>query len=308
MKILFHDNSLSERGTSVALFDYAWYNQEILGNESVIAFSRNNLCNNEEVITKFKKNFSSIAYTNFYEVDYFIDEIQADAAYFIKAGDNDGKFSKNTKNLIHAVFNHFDPHGDRYAYISEWLSDENNKTSFVPHMVNLPTPNKCLKTEWGISYDKIVVGRYGGYDTFDIHWVKDELLKFVHYHPNYVFVFVNTRRFTRHPNFVFLDAIIDRQGKANYLNSIDVFLHARLQGESFGLSIAEALYFNKPVLSWNGGTDKHHQYLLKDTGLLYDQSNFYEKLFGFSKFKIPSVEKFLPMPVMNKFSEVFLNG
>ena len=36
MKIAFHSNQLGERGTEICLYKYAKYNQEILGNESII--------------------------------------------------------------------------------------------------------------------------------------------------------------------------------------------------------------------------------------------------------------------------------
>ena len=36
MKIAFHSNQLGLRGTEIALFDYAYYNRELLGNESII--------------------------------------------------------------------------------------------------------------------------------------------------------------------------------------------------------------------------------------------------------------------------------
>ena len=35
-KIAFHSNQLSLRGTEIALYAYAKYNEEILGNKSVI--------------------------------------------------------------------------------------------------------------------------------------------------------------------------------------------------------------------------------------------------------------------------------
>ena len=38
MKIAFHIDNLSFRGTTTAVWDYAFYNQTILGNESVIIF------------------------------------------------------------------------------------------------------------------------------------------------------------------------------------------------------------------------------------------------------------------------------
>ena len=39
MKILFYCDQVNERGTEVAIYDYAKYNQEILNNESIICFS-----------------------------------------------------------------------------------------------------------------------------------------------------------------------------------------------------------------------------------------------------------------------------
>jgi len=58
MNIAFWDNALSERGTSVAIFDYAYYNQTILKNKSYIFYDKNFInLNNNNVIEKFKKHF-----------------------------------------------------------------------------------------------------------------------------------------------------------------------------------------------------------------------------------------------------------
>ena len=42
MKILFHENQLSYRGTSNAVYNYALFNQEYLNNESIIIHQKNN--------------------------------------------------------------------------------------------------------------------------------------------------------------------------------------------------------------------------------------------------------------------------
>ena len=42
MNIAFWDNQLCERGTSVSLFDYAYYNQTLLNNKSYIFYDKNN--------------------------------------------------------------------------------------------------------------------------------------------------------------------------------------------------------------------------------------------------------------------------
>ena len=57
VKIAFHDNQLCERGTTVSLYDYAYYNKYYLGNESIIMYYNNHHWNVPEVIDKFKKEF-----------------------------------------------------------------------------------------------------------------------------------------------------------------------------------------------------------------------------------------------------------
>ena len=319
MKILFHDNTLSYRGTSVALYDYAFYNQEYLGNESIISYCASQPYHEDggtenEVIEKFKKSFKVIGYQDPAEISSICEKEQVDAAYFIKSGHFDGRISNTTKSLIHCVFQDYQPHGDVYAYVSEWLSQKvtNNSCPFVPHMVNLPEPNGDLREKYGLK-DKIVVGRYGGYYTFDITWVKTALMKFVYYNPEYVFLFANTHRFTNHPNFIFTDQIVNLQEKSNFINTCDAMLHGRQMGESFGIAICEFMSQNKPVFAWSGGNDQHHVSLLKSTNTLYDnEADLLDKLsylkqgYNFSNYR-NLVDKFRPKPVMDKFKEVFLN-
>ena len=64
MKVLFHTNTLNYRGTTVAVADYAKYNQDILGNESIIAYCKTNgtekdMGNENIVIGELKKKFKS---------------------------------------------------------------------------------------------------------------------------------------------------------------------------------------------------------------------------------------------------------
>ena len=58
MKIAFHDNSISLRGTTVALYDYAYYTRKILGNESIILYDKTHPSNNEKVYKKFSEEFN----------------------------------------------------------------------------------------------------------------------------------------------------------------------------------------------------------------------------------------------------------
>jgi hypothetical protein len=104
MKILFHENFLNKRGTSVALFDYAYYNQEVLGNESVI-ITNGNMFNDPEVVKKFNSHFEVIHYNNFSDIKDVVTSKMIDVFYIIKSGENDGMLVDGVKNIVHSVFN-----------------------------------------------------------------------------------------------------------------------------------------------------------------------------------------------------------
>jgi len=311
MKVLFHTLTLNFRGTAVAVYDYAKYNQEILGNESIICYNdsilkEKDVSTEKDVVDFISKTFKVVSYKNDEELQKICDGV--DVAYFIRYG-----FSEplpNVRTAVHSVFQAYEPHGDRYAYVSEWLSKKmNDAVPFVPHIVDLPEPNDEYRTKLNISKDKIVVGRYGGYLTFDLGFVKEELIKFVETNNDYVFLFVNTEPFYKHKNIKYIDSIVDRQKKSNFINTCDAMLHARTRGESFGLSVCEFLFHNKPVIAWEGGIDQNHNYLLKDTNLLYNQYNFLEKLTTFKNYQndySSIVKQFNPKDVIEKFDKVFL--
>jgi len=88
-------------------------------------------------------------------------------------------------------------------------------------------------------------------------------------------------------------------------------IHARTLGESFGLSVCESLFYDRPVLSWEKGHDLNHVEILKDTGLLYNRENLEEKIMS-----LPSrtkeqyrhlVEPFSGVNVMPQFEKVFID-
>ena len=311
MKILFNTLTINFRGTAVAVYDYAKYNQEILGNESIICYDstlpyQKDIGTEQKALDSISKDFKVVSYDSVKGAQDICDSV--DMAYFIRYGHREPL--PQVKSVVHAVFQAYEPYGDRYAYVSEWLSQKMNKgVPFVPHIVKLPEPDGDFREKLGISKEKIVVGRYGGYYTFDLPFVQEQLIKFVNEHDNYVFLLANTQPFYKHPNIKYVNAIVDRQKKSNFINTCDVMLHARVRGESFGLSVCEFLYHNKPVIAWEGGEDQNHRFILNDTGLLYNETNLEEKLLNFKDFNYDYkslVRQFEPEPVMKKFNEVFI--
>lgn len=306
--------TLNFRGTAVAVYDYAKYNEEVLGNESVIGYHADvgyekDMGTEQEALDKIKSRFEVREFKSNRPLDEFCKDV--DLAYFLRAGHQE-PLPTNVKTAVHSVFQFKQPHGDVYAYVSEWLARtmSNNNIPYVPHIVQLPEANNNYKERFNLK-DKITIGRYGGFYKFDIPFVKKAVEKVLEKSDKHVFLFVNTQPFIKHDRVIYLDSIVDLQKKANYLNTCDAFLHARSDGESFGLALCEALFMNKPTFAWEDGKDKHHVDLLKDTGLLYNENNIVEKLLSVKDFKedySQIVRPFSPNNVMQKFKEVFIEG
>ena len=316
MKVLFHSNQLCLRGTSVALYDYAQFNEELLGNQSYILFDANSRFNDNLGVEKFVSRFPDkvYSYKNREEIDRLCDHLEVDFCYFIKGGDNDGLLTKK-RNGVHVVFQCYQPHGDVYAYVSEWLSMKmtGGKSPFVPHIVHMPDPIKNIRSELGIPENAFVFGRYGGADQFDIPFVREAVIEFAEKNPNVYFIFANTQRFADHPRVRFYTGFSDMQIKANFVDSCNAMIHGRAMGESFGLAICEFLYGNKPVLAWNGGNDQHHVDILRDGGMLYaDKKDLLKKMDDLVNLEPRSyrhlVDKFNPSSVMERFKKVFLEA
>jgi hypothetical protein len=269
-----HANSITERGTTSALVDYAIGLREF-GINPVISWEKEHITNNPRFVRLIQEGFQTIPYGDFDEIKQMSSNF--DAAYFIKGGENDGKTLKVDKNLIHVVFQNFDPHGSNYFYVSKWLaqfveqkflvSSQHLPLPFLPHIVDLPKPKKSVRAEFGIPISALLGIRIGGYDTFDIRFVHHVVKFLLHTNKNLYFIFVNTRKFIRHPRAIFAETITDKQSKSDYLHSADFFLHARVGGESFGIAIVEAMSVGLPVLAWRGGTDLNHTVLLGENSL-----------------------------------------
>jgi hypothetical protein len=153
MKIAFFSPHLCIQGTTVALYDYAHYNENILGNESYIMYEREHKFNDSTVMEKFHNRFHRVyGMSDISRLDHILSINKCDAVYIIKQGyKNDGRMASACKTLIHVVgmAPPSEKHGDVYAYVSYWLSKEcsNNTIPVVPYMVDLPDDNKNMRKE-----------------------------------------------------------------------------------------------------------------------------------------------------------------
>jgi hypothetical protein len=327
----FYSNQLGVRGTEVAMYDYAHYNETLLGNKSIIFYNEDCPNNDLVAIEKFRSRFTVVGFRGAYPsngstkpngqtitalLDHVLALHKVDAVYIIKCGRrSDGILPTVCKTLIHAV-GMSDPsekHGDRYAYASYWLSKEcsNDTIPAVPHMIDLPEENGNLRQELGIPESSIVFGRNGGNDSFDLPWAKQVVAQVVNRRSDCYFLFQNTDKFYDHPRVIHLPKNSDMNYKVKFINSCDAMIHCRYIGESFGLSCGEFSIRNKPVITWNGSPERNHIMVLGDRGLYYDNpQQLFDILMGFSK-PDPAIDwncyrDYCPSKVMESFNEVFL--
>lgn len=315
MRVLLHDNQICERGTTTSMLDYARL-LRIRGHEVELSYWRDSPANVPSVIDRVKMEFPLHGHP---EVDRLPASMSGfDAAYFIKAGRQDGMVLPNTHNLVHAVFKDYDPHGSRYAYISRWLAEEVRREStgrkgrrsgalkrgndavlqgcvnahdfqHLDLVVDTAKPQDGMRKSLGLPEDAFVILRFGGYDSFDVGWAKDVVVELLNENSHWYFVGLNTARFTNHPRASFLPLVPDQIEKASIIGAADVFLTARGEGEAFGVAVAEALQIGIPVLAWSGGSYRNQVSMLKGLGGTFHRpSDLRRKLRKLASGKDPS--------------------
>jgi hypothetical protein len=318
VRIAFHSNQLGLRGTEVALYDYAQYNEVMLGNESLIVYPKQSPGNNSKAIDRFASRFKTHAYDAFSEVDRLVEGANVDKFYAIKSGAKDSIVASGCENLIHAVFpqNADQVHGERYDFVSEWLSKHcsDGTIHFFPHIVSLPITHYKLRAHLDIPEDAFVVGGYGGEDSFDVSFAPEAIRLALEKRSNLFFLFANFKPFLKHERVTFFPGTPNPQFKADLVEACDAMLHARVLGESFGLACGEFSIRNKPVITYGLSEQKSHLDILGDKALKYadklelqifleDLDHDYIKARNWDAYS----EKFNPKSVMSQFVEVFLS-
>ena len=282
--VLFFVRHFTERGTEVAIYDYARYNEELLHNKSyIVSFTPEK---SKEIgfytdmlsYDKFKSRFEILEIEDIRrDMPKIIAQTKADVFYTLTHGDHDiYEFSdksiwQNCKTMKHCVFSFACPESDYYCGIGNELNIKyNTNYPVIPHIVDLPDIEGNLRQELGIPENAVVLGRYGGTSTFDIPYVFESIVDSLKRDENLYYLFMNTPVFCdAHPRIIHLGFSTDLEYKTKFIQTCDAMLHARAPGETFGLAVAEFSLKNRPVITCNCG-DKEHIMILKDRAVLYN--------------------------------------
>jgi len=332
MKIAFHSSYLGFRGTEVALMDYAWGNQALLGNESLFLLPWRQDAERHPVVPVMQKTAPVRFYKNADEREAILREEGVGFFYCVKNGFNDGIYSRTVPTGIHAIFRESEFHGDVFAYISGWLSRvmAYGQAAVAPWMVRLAETDDDLRQDFGIPAEARVFGRHGGEDSFDIPWVQEAVVQAARNDPHLWFLFLNTREFggARRPSHLqFLPGTADPKTKRMFLNTCDAMIHGRQRGETLGMACLEFAFLGKPVLTYAASPEQAHLEILGDAAVAYrDAQDLREYLEDRGRWSVAggrrseahrqpfsteesvdhAFKDYQPEAVMRKFEQVFL--
>lgn len=287
--IAFFVAHFTERGTEVAIYDYARYNEEVLQNRSyIICFSeglKNRLnfgswvANAKDTYDKFSSRFEIIEIDDIHDMTGLIERYDFNFFYFLTHGGyyetyfelNNRLIWGKCKTIKHCVFMLSVREADFMICISDYLIGKYQvNVPVIPHIVNMPDYEGDLRESLGIPRDAIVLGRYGGISEFNVQCAKDAIVEFMggEGSEGVYFLFMNTYKFMDHSRVIHLDRSVDMRYKVQFINTCDAMIHARDMGETFGLSIAEFSSKNKPVITCPFG-DLEHVKILGSKGIIY---------------------------------------
>jgi hypothetical protein len=305
----------------VALFDYACGAVDVLGHEVRIFVP----ASSEKIIPAVKRRFEERFELVLYRTP---DDIACDALYVIKRG-RPGRITNGTPELNHAFIDASEPHGHRFAAVSDWVArtarrplhlprgrtirlPRRKKPDVVPHIVTLPDLADDLRDELGIPQDAVAFGRHGGIGTFSVEFVRDAIRAALNERPDIWFLLINVENFHDDPRIVHLPMTTDRVAVRRFINSCDYMLHAYHLGETFGLAPAEFAYVGAPVITYVDAPRKAHLDLLPGDLLIGYRT--YDDLLGHlrglgrrtSAVESDIAESYSVERVMKQFNDVFL--
>lgn len=315
--IAFLSNKLTLRGTEIAIFDYADYNEKLLGNKSIIITRDYEKIKHEydvdiQAYEKFKSRFDVFYYENQEDIDNIVLQNNASHIFIEKAGGWDGLISNKCKNIIHCVFSTDQHHGQIYTPIGQTINNlYGTNYDVMPYMVSLPDISDNLRAVLNIPDNVIVFGRYGGRESFDIKLVYDSIKRILETRDDIYFLFMNTNVFYEHKNIIYLPGNSDMIYKRRFINTCDALIHARDRGETFGLTCGEFAICEKPVITYGGSRENEHLLILKEKAVIYNCMEDLDNIFQtFSKDKYNMKDNgymfYNPENVMNIFEKICL--
>ena len=184
--VAFIINHFSERGTEVSTFNFAFNNKTILGNNSIIiAFNKDVSDGKQSFINTsrsiFEAEFKIIEIDKIEEMKNIIKKENITHTYVQSHGFHKDVYKFHKKEIwrgCQTIYHYvFGPMARQDSDIRCVIGNDlnvrfNKRIPVLPHIINKHNFLGDLRNELKIDSNKIVIGRHGGPNTFDIDFVK----------------------------------------------------------------------------------------------------------------------------------------
>tara|TARA_B110000037_G_scaffold211304_1_gene262710 strand:- start:538 stop:1530 length:993 start_codon:yes stop_codon:yes gene_type:complete len=326
ISIGFFCRHFTERGTEVAIYDYAKYNEEILCNKSyIICFTEKkqqelNWPTTKASYSKFKERFEIIEIDDISEMKNIIANKSLTHFYTLTHGGadiydfNNIDIWNNCKTIKHCVFNTKYQESDCYIGISDYLNKHyNTNIPVVPHIIHFSTNIfDNLRKKLNIPENAIILGRHGGNTTFNIKYVHECIKEILNDREDIYFLFLNTDKFYEHKQIIYLEKTTDENEKQKFINTCDAMIHGRLDGEIFSIAMGEFSIKNKPIITTKKGY-LGHVHIMGNKAIWYNNKEELTQIFHNIERLIKSrsdwnaYKTYSPEKVMKIFKEICLD-
>lgn len=157
-------------------------------------------------------------------------------------------------------------------FVSNWLLKKSpwsgSKGNVLYNPIKKSVNHESIRHDLGIPNNAFVFGRISRPDLADDDFILD-VFNQVKDDNTYLLILAGSdimrNAVDSHENIKLIDATTDEDVISNFYNSIDLLLHYRIDGETFGMNIAEAMIHGKPVISHLSHVDNAQAELLAST-------------------------------------------
>jgi glycosyltransferase involved in cell wall biosynthesis len=261
--VIHHTNQLSLGGTEKTIQIFCKYLPKDIFNLYVI-YNGNNESNRLKYFVEILNSDHILAYKDNNQFRQIIENIKPEILHVHRMGTPE--FPEIGVDIDVPIFVETNIFGGRddnqkitkTLFVSNWLMKRcswanGDRFDVLPNPIELPYNNDNLRSKYDLG-DKIVIGRVGRpadeiYDDISIRALslfKGKEIVFFPLAPSPKMV--KDMEKLKIP-FVGVEPTADDLFLSSYYNSIDILAHARLDGETFGCNIAEAMIHGKPVIS-----------------------------------------------------------
>jgi len=343
LKICLHINRITDGEIELTTFDYGQSVKKVLRHNVIILAPRSSIERSSQrymvVYRRYVREFGRIrTYTNSQTwiqkhghsggegLADLVHKEKCHLLYSQKDSSNDDPPSIPEEILkvpwaVHVVTKANALHGTSYAGITGAISHHGcSRGATVPYIVH---PLKevrqkfMLRTKFNISEKHVLLCRHGTIETFDVPWVRSEIIPLLDRNPTLHFLFVNTDwpSDQTHERLHTLPAVFGAAERRRYFDACDGMLHARKDGEVFGLPVMEMSVHNKPVITCDVCGARQHIDTLGNKALLYRDAPSLEKAIqklldigreGIARGDWWAYGGYDPVHVMSYFKEVFI--